>query len=423
MNQQLDFTEEELKSIRAEFCKGFTDDQFRVCVAFCRLRGLMPGKHIVFSLRKSWEWDDTVGAKIENQKIVFITTIDAARLIAQRSKEYTGQGPEQYIYLDESGSPSIISEIPLPDPKNKQIPREPWAVRTTVYRKSFDHPITSVARFDAYAVTRKLKSGELVLTDMWQRRSPEMLAKCSEMLSLRKGYPEELSSLYLDLEMKPDADETPAPQSSAVTPASVVPLPPTVPQVNQAPAQPTETPRPNEQEKVSVVYHADSVPATLPAHSGSVLAVKESAPEKSAIEAAKAAVPELKPASELPEPKKRGRKPKDVSPENGRNIPAEGGITDADIADAAAPRVEPDPAENKQEAEQFVADLDPTPNPEEMKGFTTRVRALTAKGMKSDEVKAHVLKVGGTDDTKKVTVAAWNKALSELENPKKEAEA
>src|ERR1700721_923955 len=184
---QLDFTPTELAALKAEFCKGFSSDQAEVCFTFCRLRGLMPGKHVIFSLRRSKEWDETVNAKVDVTKIVFMTTIDAARLIALRSGQYDGQDPEAYIYLEPDGE-FRESSIPLPVlplvPGQTPLSREPWAVRTTVHRKDFNRPMSSVARFDAYAATYKTATGPQ-LTEIWQRRPGEMLSKCSEMLSLR----------------------------------------------------------------------------------------------------------------------------------------------------------------------------------------------------------------------------------------------
>jgi hypothetical protein len=264
---------------------------------------------------------------------------------------------------------------------------------------------------------------------MWVRRGAEQLAKCSEMLSLRKAFPEELSSLYIAEEFKPDAEEPPA----AVTPASVVPLPPPVPSVNQTPATPTEAPRPTEQtkenirkalpvlekvlqspeiqqqiadegkrvdeaaiaalkEEVKVEYHAESVPATLPEHSGTVLVVKE--PE--------------------PEPKKRGRKPKESSV-NGRDIASEGGITQSDVEDAGRPAPVIDEIANKAEAEAFVESLDPTPTKEEMAVFATRTRALVAAGAVSSDLRNYILNHAKKSDTKQLTVQNWRAALAKLE--------
>ena len=126
----------------------------------------------------------------------------------------------------------------------------------------------------------------------------------------------------------------------------------------------------------------------------------------------------LKPASELPPPekKKRGPKPK-PSPNNGQ-VPGE--ITDADIPTAENP-LPPAPTEaekeaNKQEAGEFVESIDPTPTPEEQKGFTARVRALAASGALNADLKNYILNVGKKSDPKQLTVGNWKQALGELES-------
>lgn len=420
----MEFTEAEVAAFKSEYAKGATDVQFDLFLGECKARNLRPGAHLVFQLRNSKERDPDTGATQYVKKPYWITTIGALRLIALRTGQYGGSRPPEYIYLDEQGDPTLVSQIPLPSKQNRALPREPWAVRVSVKRKDFDEPITSIVRFDAVASTYKNSDKEIVLTDMWTKRGAEQNAKCTEADALRKAFPEELGSLYLSEELKVEEDAHP----TAVTPASVVPLPPSVPKVDQTPAVGTDAPRPNENSlegkpftvkasgvlpAVAVEYHVTGVPATLPEHSGSVLVVKDAAKEK-----ALAAVPDLKPASEIPPPeKKKGGRPKKESPVNGRDIASEGGITDADIANSGPA---PETVDQTPVAEAFVEALDPTPTQEEMKGFTARVRTLTAKGIKSDYVKSRVLAVGGVEDTKQVTVRAWKQALDELEAPSPE---
>ena len=423
----LEFTESELKSLRAEYCKGFTDEQAGAFFTFCRVRNLLPGKHILAQLRRSKEWDEFAGAKVEVTKIVFITTIDASRLIAQRTGQYGGQAPEQYIYLDENGAPSIVSDVPLPKlpvvPGQTALPREPWAVRTTLYRKDFDHPVISIARFDAYASTYKTANGP-VLNEMWTRRGPEQLAKCSEMLSLRRGWPEELGGVYLDIELKNENEDVPV----SVVPTSVVPLPPPVPKVNQTPAVPTEAPRPN-----MPVEIAKAVEAALPAlekllenpeiqkrlaEGGMKADHEEISRVKKKAAAVLAANPSVKPAAELPPPtKKKGGRPKKVeSPDNGQPAPVDQGITQADIENASnAPLIVVDEAANQAAAQEFVEALDPTPTKEEQAGFSSRVRALAAAGANTQDLRNYILAVGHKDEPKQLTVANWNDALTRLE--------
>ena len=390
----MEFTEQELNAIRSEFCRGFTDEQFQVCMTFCRVRNLMPGKHVVFSLRKSSEWDADLGAKIKTEKIVFITTIDAARLIAQRTQEYKGQAPEQYIYLDKDGAPSLVSEVPLPDANNRQLPREPWAVRTSIYRKGFDHPITSVARFDAYAVTRRSGEG-LVLTEMWQRRGPEMLAKCCEMLGLRKAFPEELSGMLLGDELKQDAeDEKPHAEN---VPAAVVPAPPTVPPVNQAPATATEAPRPREAETVNTPNLAGgevtvSAPAEKPARK--LRAKKEPPVEENRITAEDAE------AAMIPTP-----------PEDRERDEAIAKAVDEMVESASEPEKE------------SPAPEDPVPSKEEMKDITAKIREIAGEGISNQDLKEYFLYSSGKTDPKLITKSEWVRAFEEFHKAKLEGRA
>ena len=399
----MEFTDQELKAIRSEFCRGFSDEQFQVCMTFCRIRNLMPGKHVVFTVRKSNEWDAEVGAKVKTEKIVFITTIDAARLIAQRTKEYTGQAPEQYIYLDDKGMPTLVSEIPLPDSSNRQLPREPWAVRTSVYRKGFDHAITSVARFDAYAVTRRTGEG-LVLTEMWQRRAPEMLAKCCEMLSLRKAFPEELSGLFIDSEFKPEPEDDKPHSEAPAAPLVAVPAPLVVPVVNQTPATPTNTPRPSEPVVVGIKI-----------------------PEP---------VPEPKPEEKKEEKARKPRAKKE--PVNGPEA-----ITDADVAAAMIPtpvadveqeaEVRKNAAAAVEEATSFTveeaqaqglpAPPDPIPSKEEMKEITAKIREIAALGISNQDLKEYFLRSGGKTDPKFLTKSEWVRAFEEFHKAKLEGRA
>lgn len=246
---QIDFTPEEIAAFREELFQGFTESQFNLAIAECKRRNLVPGQHVFFQLRNSSEWDPTIGASVKTKKLTKVTTIDAFRLISHRTGEYAGQGKAKFYYLDEAKQPSIVSEIPLPHPTTDNAPREPWACSVPIYRKGFVEPVEVVCRFDAYAVTRK--SGQnVVLTDMWQRRGPEQLAKCAEAASRRVAYPEELGSFYLSEEFaREDAENAPAVPDTPAPPVTEAPKPVSVPAVNHAPATPTNEPRPNEEAK------------------------------------------------------------------------------------------------------------------------------------------------------------------------------
>jgi len=197
---------------------------------------------LFFQLRSVNEWVPELNTKVRSKRATWITKIDAMRLIAQRTGKYEGQEPVQYIYLDEHKKPSIVSDIPLPHPTIPNTPLEPWAARVSVFRTGFLKPFTATCRFDAYAVTQKSGNG-VALTDMWVRRGPEQLAKCTEVAALKGAFPEELGSLYITEEFEKEQASV-EPEKPAVVVAA--PAAPEVPEINHTPAVPTSEPRPGE---------------------------------------------------------------------------------------------------------------------------------------------------------------------------------
>ena len=149
-----------------------------------------------------------------------------------------------------------------------------------------------------------------------------------------------------------------------------------------------------------------------------------------------AAVPDLKPASELPAPKKRGRKPKDPSPDNGQPI-RDDGITDADIANAGKPAPVVDEAANQKEAQEFVESVtsfteeqakdaglppppDPLPSKEQLNEFIGRARKLVEPGVDIKSLGDFTLGLGGKTASKYLTVGDWTKAFEKLDAAKAE---
>lgn len=117
------------------------------------------------------------------------TAIDGFRVIAERSKRYAGQ--DEAEWLTESGEwvPAFVQALHG---------AHPLAARVRVYRHDWDRPAVGIATWDEYAqFTRK---GDL--TAMWGKRGPGQLAKCAEALALRKAFPQDLSGIYTDDEMR-----------------------------------------------------------------------------------------------------------------------------------------------------------------------------------------------------------------------------
>jgi len=100
-------------------------------------------------------------------------SIDGFRAIANMDESYNGQaGPFWTMGPDQPWS-----DIP-PD-------KQPYASKVGVYRKGQSEPTWGVAKYKDYAAG-----------PMWTKFPSTMIAKCAEMLGLRKALPGKLGGLY-----------------------------------------------------------------------------------------------------------------------------------------------------------------------------------------------------------------------------------
>jgi phage recombination protein Bet len=144
-------------------------------------------------------------------------SIDGARLVAERTGQYEGQTTPEFTADGITWTEVWLAAEP------------PKAARVGVHRRGFKAPLYAIALWEAYAVYQDewvngSKTGSQKLSAMWAKMGPLMLAKCAEMLALRKAFPQDLSGLYTTEEMQQAGGEPPAePAATAVAePPAVV---------------------------------------------------------------------------------------------------------------------------------------------------------------------------------------------------------
>lgn len=167
---ELNITPEKKELLKRTICKGATDDELELALAICGRMKLDPfAKQIAFIKR----WDSRERREVMTAQ----PTIDGARLLAQRSESYGGQlGPWW------CGGDGAWSEVWLGD-------GEPVAAKVGVINLAFKEPLFAVAKFSSYAARNK----EGRLTATWAQMPDLMIAKCAEMLALRRAFPAEFS--------------------------------------------------------------------------------------------------------------------------------------------------------------------------------------------------------------------------------------
>jgi hypothetical protein len=229
MPEPLKFTNDEKAAYRVAFAPTATDDQWGLFINECERRALVPGVHVVFQLRSANEYNAQLGRSVSVQKVTLITTINALRLIADRSAKYEGHAPFVYYYGTEND-----------DLKESKIPlgKVPHAVSVEGYRKDWRVPLFATARYDAY-VQMKGSGNERTPTMMWSTRGEEQLAKCCEALMLRTVSPEECAGLMITEELgndQIDREEVTTNGTNSATAVVTIPQPTIAPAVNQTKA-------------------------------------------------------------------------------------------------------------------------------------------------------------------------------------------
>lgn len=178
------FTRDQVDLIRRTLAPQATDDELALFIGHATRTGLDPFARQIFLVPRR---QNVNGSWVEVHQTM--VSIDGARLVAQRSAKYRGQTPPEWCGPDGAWRDVWLSDEP------------PSAARVAVVHADYpDRPVWGIARYSSYVQT--VKDGGPNAT--WRRMPDVMLAKCAEMLALRKAFQQDLSGLVLEEESGTD---------------------------------------------------------------------------------------------------------------------------------------------------------------------------------------------------------------------------
>lgn len=179
----------------------------------CRRTGLDPFARQIYCIERGGKWG-------------IQASIDGFRLVAERTGTYRGQTPAQWCGLDGNWVEVWLKK------------EAPAAARIGIYRDGFTEPLWAVATYEGYCP--RDRNGNLKPANQWATNPANQLAKCAEMLGLRKAFPQDLSGVYGAEEMdeathtEAVADKPAAGRTEAVEPEPARRPAQSLPQVDEA---------------------------------------------------------------------------------------------------------------------------------------------------------------------------------------------
>lgn len=180
MSELMEYTPQMIDVIKSQIAPNITDLELAYCVEVSKKLGLNPlNKEMWFVPR----WDSKQGRNVFSPMV----GVDGYRLSAERTGLYDGQSSP--VFYDKDGKSYDV-----------WLKKEnPSACKVVVYKKGCREGFSGVAVWEEYCVVSP-KGG---IGPMWRKMPSHMLAKCAEVLALRRAFPV-MAGAYMEEEVEND---------------------------------------------------------------------------------------------------------------------------------------------------------------------------------------------------------------------------
>jgi len=171
--------EQQVKLWSELYCKEASPAEIKLFLNLCDKTGMSPEARQIYMIDR---WDSKLKRTVKTPMF----SIEAFRLIAERSHKYAGQVGAWWC-----GDDGVWKDVWLSD-------KPPAGAKVGVLRADFKEPLYAVATYRSYCQTKQDGTPQ----QNWGKMPDVMLAKCAESLALRKAFSQDLSGLYTIEEMK-----------------------------------------------------------------------------------------------------------------------------------------------------------------------------------------------------------------------------
>lgn len=201
------YSPSQLALIRNTVAKECNQEEFDLFIEICKHQGLDPFRKQVYAFvfKKSKRVKEgNVWKDVEERQLTPVTSIDGYRSKAARCADYRPDDREPTFEYSDGAKDRETNPLGI--------------VKCTVRAYKFGpdkqwHPCVGTVFWDEYAPIvedgewkdGKFSGNEKMILDKkkpnWKRMGRAMIEKCAEAKALRKGWPEEMSGLYVQEEM------------------------------------------------------------------------------------------------------------------------------------------------------------------------------------------------------------------------------